>query len=385
MTKQSFYAAAISCVALVTVAVVTPAASASTGGFTERGSSASSASQVALRGRIVDLNGRAVAGARVQLFAWPARQVSKPGEQVPMRLVGQAVSVASGQYVVRVAMAPLRASAISGGIVNLQASIVGATGASGFYPFSVRISSASSGPVLTAFPADAARGVPDRVFRLSTLSARIAEHPGDFCDVRHVKFLKNYRKEWGTVDQTYMNRRGVKAQANLVSGQSTTFSVGISASGAAGSFSSSGTFTLKDSIGFKFQWYSGPSSEAYQVNYRPGKYEEFWSPGHCTSNFFAQPDAQLAGHRVISAGKIPIARHCDPEPPGTLSMTRSKALTISAALTIAEIGFKVGAQTGWSQTDTISYKSGLRTWWFCGVRDDPAGNPGRIVAGNRPR
>jgi len=303
-----------------------------------------------------------------------------------MRLVGQAVSSASGNYAIRVAVAPLRASALPGGIVNLQASIVGAPGTSGFYPFSVRIGSAPSGPVLTSFPAGSStRGAPERVFRLPRLMARLAVHPRDFCDVRHVRFIKNYRKEWGTVDQTYMNRRGVKAQANLVSGSSTTFSVGISGSGVAGSFSSSGTFTLKDSIGFKFQWYSGPSSQSYQVNYRPGKYEEFWSPGHCTSNFFTQPDAQLAGHRVISAGRIPIARHCDPEPPGTLSMTRSRALTISAALTVAEIGFKVGAQTGWSQTDTISYKSGLRTWWFCGVRDDPAGSPGRVVAGRRPR
>jgi hypothetical protein len=390
MKRKSFYAASTSCLALATVFALNPIAGASSGGLTGRGPSTSLASEVALRGRIVDANGNAVAGARVQLYAWPASwpdsQVTRPGEQVPTRLVGQAVTTATGLYAVRVAVAALRASAISAGIVNLQASVVGATGASGFYPFSVRIITARSGSVLTRFPASSStRAAAEKVFRLSRSATRLVIHPGDFCDVRHVKFIKNYKAAWGTIDETYMNRSGVQAQANIVRSQTTTFGVGISASGAPGSFSENGSFTFKNTIGFKFKWYNGPGSQAYRMNYRPAKYQEYWSPGHCTSGYFTQPDKQLAGHRVVSAGKIPIARHCDPESPGTLSMSSSTATTISAALTVAEIGFKATAQTGWSETDTLSYKSNLNTWWFCGVKDDPAGSPGRVVAGKRPR
>jgi len=395
MKRRSLYAAAVSGIALTTAVVLSPVAGASTSTFTGHSPTTALAGQVALQGRILDENGAAVVGARVQLYAWPAswpgKQVVKRGEQVPLRLVGRAISTAAGRYAIRVDAAALRPLGNAHGIVNLRATVVGVTDPSGGYPFSVRIGSAASNPAVTSFPAGSGTATAERVFRLSGSAARLAEHPRDSCLQMHSSFVRSYKPAWGTVDQTYMNRSRVQAQASIVRKQTTTFSIGESASGDVGSFKANGTFTFSNTIGFKWPWFSGPSSQDYQLNYTPAKYKIYFTPHPllCSTYFVVQAEKQRSGHRVISAGKIPGTKrkNCDPQgPQGTLSITTTKASTISAALTIKEVGFSASAQTGWSNTDTISYRSSLHTWWLCGTNGDPAdAAPGRLVAGNRPR
>src|SRR5215470_16762879 len=100
------------------LAAASPQVSAAGTGAAHVSRHTSIAGQVALRGRVTDLSGRGVAGARIVLYAWPGewpgKQALHRGETVPLRQVGQAVSTADGQYAVRIgAPVALRDAAIS--------------------------------------------------------------------------------------------------------------------------------------------------------------------------------------------------------------------------------------------------------------------------------
>jgi hypothetical protein len=226
-------------VAVAMNAVPATAATASSGAIWN----SSLSGQVVLQGRVTYADGRAVAGARVLLYAWPGSWPGKrnlhDGEQVPMRLVGKTLSATGGQYAVRIsAPAALKASAAPGGIVNLQADVVGTRAGTSLYPFSLRIRSTPSGPVLTRLwvresPHGALQTAVLRVSGART-SAAIAQ---DFCYDAHTSFVKNYAAEWANLDATYMRFSGVKGWVDYETGQDSTFSVGVSSSADKGSFS----------------------------------------------------------------------------------------------------------------------------------------------------
>ncbi len=316
---------------------------------------------------------------------WPGKMVIKSGTMVPLRLIGQAVSTAAGRYMIRVASATeLEASAIPGGVVNLQARVAGAADPSGFYPFSMRIVLTSAGPTLTELPANGARvTAATTVFHLSKSATQRVEDPRDFCYKPTTTFVKNFKKEWSTMDQTYMPASGVKATAGYERGQTTTFGVGVSASGDAGSFDANGSYSIAAKIKGQWQWYKGPSTQDYQVNYTPAKYRVTLSPGKCPSHYFTQPSGQDAGSQVVSPGGAPMARHCDPESPKfLLTISGTVASTISDGITVKELGFSASVQVGWDHSDTISYQGTTKfKWHVCGINADPAnGSPGRVVA-----
>jgi len=204
--------------------------------------------------------------------------------------------------------------------------------------------------------------------------------PGDFCYVRHTAWVKDYRRAWGNIDATYMRRRGLSAWVSYDASQSTTFSVGFSGSSNKGSFSAGGSYSLTAGFGFDFPPNAGPSSEYYQTQFIPALYKIWYTPGYCFGGYFTQPRKQTGGFHVQYGIRIPRATHCVPEPRGTWHTHTTRALTISAGLTISEIGFTASAQTGWSITDTLYYKGSHNGWTLCGVRDDPGGNPGALVA-----
>ena len=99
--------------------------------------SGSLASQSVVQGRMAWADGRGVAGALVNLYAWPgskALSALRPGKRVPWKLVGSAITAMSGRYTIRVASPEaLLSSAAKVGTVNLE--VTSATG-SGFASFS---------------------------------------------------------------------------------------------------------------------------------------------------------------------------------------------------------------------------------------------------------
>jgi hypothetical protein len=365
--------------AIVSAATATASAAPSHAGELQRGRYALVSGQVALQGRVINSDGRDVARARVMLYAWPAswpgRQSLHPGEEVPMRLVGQAVSTTAGAFAVRISSpAALAASAGPGGLVNLQAGVAGATGASGFYAFSLRVTSSPGGARLAGLWGQQA--APRVVLKIGP------QVPGDFCDVRHTGFVKDYRSAWGNIDATYMRKRGTSAWASYDASQSTTFSVGFSGTGKRGSYNDSGSYSFSSDFGFDFAANAGPSSEYYQTGFDPGLYKIWYTPGDCFGGYFTQPDAQTGFFHVRYRIPIPRVRasNCGPEARGTWHTRHTRALTISAGLTVSEINFTASAQTGWSTTDVLYYHNNHPNWTLCGVKSVPGGNPGALVA-----
>lgn len=135
----------------------------------------------------------------------------------------------------------------------------------------------------------------------------------DFCDHEVSVYDKDYAKAWGKVDQTYERYSGISATSKLTNGQSTTFSVGISGSGDAGTFSASGHFTLGDTVTTQFKTFAGPATQSYRANYTPSEYTHYLNPGHCFENDYAQLRVQDDGARKVSAGSAPRTprRYCD--------------------------------------------------------------------------
>jgi hypothetical protein len=385
-----YLAGSISLATVLSLVLVSVQASAQVSGATLAVSQAhtsptrsSLAGQVALRGRVLNANGLGVSGAMVYLYAWPApkpiKQAPRVGTQVSLRFVGRAASSGTnGQYTVRISVPQaLVASAAPNGIVNLQARVAG-TGI-GFYPFSLRIKPTTAGPVITTVSSPLVA-----VMRISSTAVHLAATPHDFCYIPHTSLIRNYKRAWGNIDATYMRRSGVQGWVNYEQTQDTNFSVGLSGSTKAGSFTSQGTFSFSATTGFDFTPNPGPSAESYQMQFVPSLFKTTYSPGtNCYVSYSVQPTEETGGNHVKYKIRIPRATHCVPEPSGAWHKSTTTASTISVGLTVAEIGFTASAQTGFSKTDTLSYQNihGRHGYTLCGVHADPGANPGQIVEG----
>jgi hypothetical protein len=128
--------------------------------------------QSAVEGRMVWADGHGVPGTLVSLYAWPDSKVVaalRPGQIVPRRLVGSAITAASGSYAIRIAVPKaLLSSAGKDGIVNLE--VFSATG-SGFASFSFprRIARMKNGRL--------AMGNAERVTLRVSVASRASEGP----------------------------------------------------------------------------------------------------------------------------------------------------------------------------------------------------------------
>ena len=156
---------------------------------------ASATGQIALQGQVIDSAGHGVTGAKIELYAWPGgwpgRQRVHRGERVPLRFIGQSFSTADGRYAVRINHpAALKASALRDGTVNLQVVVAGSKT---WYEFPSQIITTSKGKRLTPKTV---------VLRVQGSTWKEAARR-DSCDHEVSVFDKNYRKEWGKVDQTY--------------------------------------------------------------------------------------------------------------------------------------------------------------------------------------
>jgi hypothetical protein len=307
------------------------------------------AGQEALQGRVTDLSGHGITGARVVLYAWPGDWPGKRrlhrGETVPIRQVGQAVSTAGGRYAIRI-----------------------------------------RGAVLTRPGAQrAATAVPQTaIIRASALPRNASlKVPNDFCYIQHTTFVKNFSNTYATINESYLKYSGRSATVTRYSGQNTSFSVGVSGSNGYGSFSASGSFSWSSHLTVHFTPQPGPSSDRYQSQFTPGDYKVTFSPGTCSAYYFTQPDGETGSYTVASGG-VPTPTHCVSETDvASIDWNHTSASTVSAGMTISAIGFTASTQTGWTTSDTLTYSNtaNSETWYLCGLNAVPgSGSPGVLGA-----
>jgi hypothetical protein len=315
-----------------------------------------SAELMTVRG-IVTASGRAVSGVAVKLYAWPDQAVSarlKPGQVVPLVLVGSATTAADGSYLVRVPEAALVPEATNG-VVNMEA---------------------DSGSASYSFPwalsARAARQA--AVSNLSSVTANLSNGVPWVCG--GVTKVASLGPQWARVGQTYVPVTGASQTFTYDQGQSSSLGVGYSgSSGRAGSFHADGTASWSTDTGQGFPTYGGRTDVWYRTEFIYGKYKRVCLPcPTCglTTAWYARPDGYAGGTSVQTRGiTTPTANHCVPELAGaTFWRDFSSAVTWSSGVYVAPLLLNLSAQTGYSSHGHVFYRFS-RNRHLCGTNNYP--------------
>jgi hypothetical protein len=355
---------------------------------------------VAACGQVTGVTGHAIAGARIYLYAWPADwpggRAVYPGEPVPLRLVGSAVSRSSGHYAVRIAHpTALSSSAARDGIVNLEV-FTGTRAASGAYSFPGRVVTFSGRTALihanshrTAHAA--AQQVNIHMMTSGTAKSRAIPTGSPsagvgFTCIRTTTLVHPEKLEWMKLAASFARSSGVTMTYTYTMGQSSSIGVGISLTDSPGTFTAGGTYAVSMSQKTQFTPAHGPGSVYYETQVEPGLFKTSWSSAFCGPTTWQTQAIEIAGggHEFLSHKTPPNATRCTSYQAGdSLVLEHSTASTFSAGLNISELGFNASAQTGYDSSGSLSYHvtSGQD---LCGLDNYPAGHspgPGLVVAG----
>jgi hypothetical protein len=308
-------------------------------------------------------SGHAGPGARVQLYAWsPSADEVQPGQSVPRKLLAVTTASATGSYALHAPAASLRAAAQTSGYLNLEAD---AGSASRFFIW--RTNRAAGQTLSAAGPA-----------RPATVNLRA--NP-DFCG--NWIFDKQFRAAWAIVGQSYITRRAthVKQRFTYHSGQSSSLGIGLSATGAAGSFSAAGTVSQSASTTSTFPTYKTGVKAWYRTKFRVAQYYEICViGGNDSKNWLVRSNGYAGGENVRHPRSAPTAHNCAPYPRGSKFATdREKAVTWSAGLSIPVVGFNGSAQTGYDHSAQVLYTFGANRH-ACGTGGLPPGSSRQVVA-----
>ena len=341
------------------------------------------AGSLAAKGRLVSPNGRAIEGAKVVLYAWPVTSVVskiRHGQRVPLKIVGSAITSASGRYAIRVTSpAALSSSAERDGIVNLE--IITTTRAGwDAYSFPRRLVPTAHGAVLAIASDGTAARVAPQVANLHLMRANHHLMPavagrrgprvcGDLSPV------KNFGPQRSTVGATYSHVTGVKMNFTYGNGQRSSLGVGVSSSGSFGTWSASGTHDQSSTSSESFPTFTGATSNYYRTEF---VYEEYLV--ECDG--FQTQAKSFAGGATTAGTGPPSAAFCVIQAAGsTFHKSTSSAHTFSTGVSISStIGVNLSAHTGYNTTAELTYAFTQRHD-LCGSNDYPGGTPERLVAG----
>lgn len=274
----------------------------------------------------------------VLVYAWPADSVLahlKPGQEVPMRL---------------------------GTNGNLTA-----------------ITLSSAGMASYSYPSSQPRAALKVQARISGIV------PRDNPTTCNTTFVKTLGKAWALVGQTYSTSRYINEYFDYSSGASSELGIGVSASGAFGTFTSAGTESTESTVEVTYPGQAGAKYTYFKSRFRLGKYKTVcrWRGGSATSyssrvtNFSG--GASLA--RPSSAPHTPSA-YCDPYLNGsTFTLHKTHAIVWSNGLdTAGMIGIDLSASTGYSTDSRIQYTIHKNGATVCGTGGDAGGpHPYQVV------
>jgi hypothetical protein len=368
-------------------------------------------------GTVTGVNGAAMPGTTVQLFAWPNDSVLnalKVGTLIPTTLLATATTNSSGKYVLQVAAATLKAAAVSSGYANLE--IVSAGGGFWFLPYQT--------DTLPARPA-------------APVTVNLNGGKGPICGfgpqgqtLVFTGFFKQRQRPNApaTVGQGYIGpykTRGDFMKFNYTQStshsQTTTLGVGISGYGFDAGYSQSGTTadTATDSMAYPSQ----TRNTWFTTNFNVGQGRGLChvDPGDTVSHKKQQgkcPRTTQFDDRTVDVYKcIWMLRstgwfgggnwvhppHAPGAPPRFCAKER-KHLTFKTANETAvnwssgwnlggslgvkgvnvKVGFNASAQTGYDSNAQMEFDF-AQTGWICGTDHDPSHATQLVMRGTRTR
>jgi hypothetical protein len=331
------------------------------------------------QGHLIGANGRAVSGALVVVDAWPDASVLsklRPGQRVPVKQVGSAVTTASGQYTIAIqSLASLRSAAAADGTVNLEVMSAAGAGA-GAFSFSRRLAPTADGTVLDT---PASTGVTQvaaaEAVNLRVTAAAVTDAPAVVpCGW---VYLKNYGPRWAVVGATFARTGGVTQSFSYGRGQSSSLGVGLSQSGKYGTFSESGTASASSSTQEDYPTFGGNTSVRYETKFIYGEYG--YSCSHGYLRYETRPTGYAGGATYVKT-TAPSAGYCVYQARGTtFTRSSSSAYTFTAGLNVSAVGVNLSSETGYDSSATVRYHFSA-SHHLCGTGGYPGGTPRRLVA-----
>jgi hypothetical protein len=322
---------------------------------------ATGSAEIVVSGTVIASHGKHAAGAMVAIHAWPDQAVIaslKIGQKVPWVLVGTGRTDASGRYSISLPEARLAAEE-SYGVVNLEADT---PSASRFFPVAVTKNAGDSYLPSANVNADL-----------------IPSMPG--CAGIGWNYVQNLGKHLGTVGETYVLTSHATQHFTYNQGQSSSIEVGVSASGASGSFTAGGTASWSSSFSEDWPTYGANRSVWYQTAFNFGKYSCF-IPMAAHTYYMDIVNGYAGGAYIKTPTSIPNtpSRFCVRQAPGsTAKSNNSSAVTWSGSLGIGTgLRFSASIETGYDTSAQVTYHF---TAWrhLCGQKGDPGGTPGQLV------
>ncbi|MCX4853818.1 hypothetical protein [Streptomyces canus] len=393
-------------------------------------------------GTVKDAGGNVVAGADVVLYAWPdndSDDALEEGDSVKLQPVAKAVSDSSGGYTLRIGSASLLTpQAATDGTVNLETvaytgshqalfnfprTLVASSGTTAFLAAasdSATAADTDTTPVAadlvldnpaTPTPASSSTdGSTDPVAEESTSAPQsVTDDPDgatpsaddDAAAAASAanattadpgvskgcsgQLKKKLGQRWVIAGQTYSATTGVKHTFSYSKGADSSLGVGVSATGAYGSFTGSGTVSKSSSITMDYPEYGNHKGVYYKTEFSYGKYLMTCGMGGRGSTISQHYEVRARGYyggANTSTAYIPTAKHCAFQINGSkFTRTTSHAITWSDGASLANvIGIDLSAETGYSSDATVVYTFNANRY-LCGTGEAPGGShPYNFVA-----
>jgi hypothetical protein len=188
----------------------------------------------------------------------------------------------------------------------------------------------------------------------------------------------------GVVGATLVNVSSVSANFLYVNGSSSTLGSGVSASGAAGSFSASGTDTVSHTKTTTYSTYAHAQSIEWLTNFEYSKDKVVCTQkgSGTTTDYEANPASQNGGTSSINVG-YPTLNYCESYIAGTGIIDDSgSAHNFSGGVNAgSSLGINLSSQTGLTKDASLTYNSNTVPFRVCGENNYPAqSNAGNIGA-----
>lgn len=346
------------------------------------------AGQVIVQGVLYDADGsRAGAGERVTLTAWPTSEVLAglaDGEPVPTLTAGVAITDAAGAFALRYSdPAALASYADADGTLDFSLE-----SEAGGVPHSFNLSRTLPGAdarVAAQVPADAAlaaavalRPVPGASPATSERSVRDGE-ASLAAACAYVK-LSDLGPRWVQVGEAY-TVSGVTAAFTYSSGASSTLGIGVSASGASGTFSLSGSNSVSSTLAISMPPISGLGGRLWKTQFVYSKFGYACPPTPGYQSYQVRATSFAGGSTYSSALSSPSASYCTPQNAGSIvNVTTSNAYTFSGGAGLSgSIGINLSSKTGFTSTAKLKFTFSS-AGKLCGTTGYPGGTPSRLVA-----
>lgn len=336
------------------------------------------------------------AGSKVEVVAYPSSSVvgsMKVGDSIQVIPVAKAFVGASGKFVVRLDSGlGIERFAASNGLVDFEVRIINDPYYAA-YSFSVDINELNKlqegvesvvsdradlmGVVLTALPANK---------KLHLLEAAVSG-PVNKTDICGEVLVSNLGVKAVAIGATYTGGAGRTGSLTFTSGSTSSLGVGLSASGAYGTYESSGTVERVSTSTVTFA--AGSGGRLYQSYFSYGKYGQYCYP---VGSSYDEGDiyvykvraSSFAGGSAIVPQQLPVtlAVNCVPLASGSSfvkSATTASTFSAGAALS-ASIGINLSSRTGYTTTTKATFtNSSGSSRSLCGVNGTPATAAGLLV------